>query len=156
MAHKKPSKKQSEQKFGEQVIQCGFTIVPSVLLQCQERLGISGQQLAILIHLLDYWWDPASKPWPSKEKIADRMQISTKQVQRHMRALEQAGYVRREERYNARGGQTSNSYDLTGLVQKMKLLGEELHSASKQADAIKSGAQRPKHRRAKSSEGEAA
>jgi predicted transcriptional regulator len=149
MAQSKVSKKQSEQKFGERVIGCGFTIVPSVLLQCQERLGINGQQLAILMHLLDHWWEPNSKPWPSKEKIASRMQISTKQVQRHMRALEGAGFLKRGARFNNRGGQTSNLYDLSGLVERLKVLAEELHAASEEAKAIKTGAQRPKHRRSR-------
>lgn len=147
MSDKQAAKRQSELKFGTNVIAEGFTIVPSLLLQCQERLGISAQQLAILIHLLDFWWDHESKPWPSKEKIATRLQVSTKTVQRHVRELEEAGYVKRVKRYKTNKGQTSNEYDLSGLILKLKSLAEEVRQASQKADAIKKDSTRPKHRR---------
>ena len=87
------NRKASERKFGKPVMELGFCIVPSLLIQAQARLGLEAQQMNILLHLLDMWWDKDSKPFPTKELIAERMGVSTKTVQRHIAAMESAGLV---------------------------------------------------------------
>ncbi|GGE41255.1 hypothetical protein GCM10011367_14870 [Marinicauda pacifica] len=139
----KNTKQASAEKFGSNVIDRGFAIVPSVLLRCQERLKINGQQLALLIHLIDAWWTPDAKPWPSKASLAQKMQLSPKQIQRHMRLLEEAGYVQRKKRFRGQGNQVSNEYDLTGLVKRLSELADDLAAADQAAEEAKSGARRP-------------
>ena len=58
----------SEEKWGAAVMKLGFCIVPSLLLRAQRRLKLNPTQLAVLMQLCDYWWDPARKPYPSKDR----------------------------------------------------------------------------------------
>jgi hypothetical protein len=63
----------SERKWGKKVLELGFCIVPSLLLRGQRRLGINASQLAVLMHLADYWWDVDRKPWPKKKTLSCRL-----------------------------------------------------------------------------------
>ena len=112
----------SEQKWGKKVMDLGFCIVPSLLLRAQQRLGLNPTQLAVLMQLCDFWWEDTRKPHPGKKLLSERLGISERQVQRYIAELEQAGLVRRIERYAAHGGKMTNTYDLTGLVDKLKSL----------------------------------
>jgi len=121
--------KSSDKKWGKLVMQQGFCIIPSIMLRAQQRLGLNPTQLAVLMQLCDYWWDHGRKPYPSKEKIAERLGLSARQVQRHMADLEAAGLLSRQERYATNGGRLSNEYDLSGLVAKLKKIAPEFEEA---------------------------
>jgi predicted transcriptional regulator len=97
----------------------GFCIVPSLLLRAQARLGLNPTQLAVLLHLVDHWWDVSRKPYPSKQRLADRLKLGPRQVQRYIAELEKAGLVQRLERSAPHRGKLSNAYDLSGLVQRL-------------------------------------
>ena len=115
----------SEKKWGKQVVELGFCIVPSLLLRAQQRLGLNPTQLAVLMQLCDFWWDDARKPHPGKKLLAERLGLSERQVQRYIAELEQAGLVERIERYAAHGGKMTNTYDLSGLVARLQELEPE-------------------------------
>ena len=86
--------------------------------------------------LAEHWWRADSKVFPKKEVIAQRVGLSTRQVQRHIQRLEELKLVERKERY--RGGlRTSNEYDLSGLVEKLKAIEPDIAKAKKLADAAK-------------------
>ncbi len=119
----------SDKKWGKEVMKQGFCIVPSILLRAQRRLGLNPTQLAVLLQLCDYWWDPARKPYPSKETIGERLGLSARQVQRYMAALEAAELLTRNERYAKNGGRLSNEYDLSGLVEKLKKIAPDFEEA---------------------------
>lgn len=57
------------------------------------------------------------------------MNLSTKQIQRLIKELEDRGYVKLVRRTSAHG-QTSNAYDLSGLVEKIRALEPEFAEAS--------------------------
>ena len=59
--------KASERKWGRPAMVLGFCIIPSLLLRAQQRLGLNPTQLAVLLHLADYWWDADRRPFPKKE-----------------------------------------------------------------------------------------
>lgn len=115
----------SEKKWGKQVMDLGFCIVPSLLLRAQQRLGLNPTQLAVLMQLCDFWWEDARKPHPGKKLLAERLGLSERQVQRYIAELEQAGLVKRIERYASHGGKMTNTYDLSGLVARLKKLEPE-------------------------------
>ncbi|MCY4460431.1 MAG: helix-turn-helix domain-containing protein [Albidovulum sp.] len=96
-----------------------------MILRAQQRIGLNPTQLAFLLQLCDFWWDDARKPHPGKKLPAARLGLSERQVQRYIAELEQAGLVKRVERYAANGGKTTNTYDLTGLVERLKKLRPE-------------------------------
>jgi DNA-binding MarR family transcriptional regulator len=130
-----PEKKESEKKWGKEVMALGYCIFPAILLQAQGRLGVSAQAMVVLLQLAEHWWKVDSKVFPSKETIADRVGLSTKQVQRHIKALEGKKLVRRVERYLPGRGRTTNQYDLSGLVARLKELEPEITKARKLASA---------------------
>lgn len=123
--HPEERKKASEEKWGKRVLKIGFSIVPSLLLRAQQRLGLNPTQLVVLLQLLDYWWDVDRKPYPSKKTLSERLKISPRQVQRYMQDLERSGFIKREARYANSGGRMSNLYDLAGLVEKLQKLEPE-------------------------------
>ena len=122
----KPTKKlESEKKWSKAVMGHGFCVVPSMLLRAQQRLGLSPTQLAIILQLVDFWWEKERNPWPSKNTLSDRLGIGPKQIQRNIVELEKAGLVTRIQRASRKGGRLSNEYDLSGLVEKLKTLEPE-------------------------------
>lgn len=146
----KPDPKSSDEekiltrKWGKEIMAANYTVVPSVLIRGQERLGINATELAVLINLLDHWWEADKMPWPSKGLIAERLQVSEKTVQRAIVRLETGGLLKRSPRYNQKtGGRTSNEYDLSPLVAALKPIAIDMAKADKDAQALKKQAQRP-------------
>jgi DNA-binding transcriptional ArsR family regulator len=128
---KKP-RKAPRDKWGKAVIDFGFCTVPSLLLQAQGRLGLSAEQFNILMQLADFWWDANDAPHPSKDTLANRVGMSPRQVQRHLTALENGGFIRRVERFRGKKNQTANGYILTGLVNKLAKFEPEFSKAREQ------------------------
>lgn len=135
-----PPQRESEKKWGKAVMAHGYLILPSILLQAQGRLGVSAQEMVVLLQLAEHWWKANSKVFPSKEVIATRVGLSSKQVQRHIRRLEELKLVRRRERYTSAGSRTTNEYDLSGLVTKLKGIEPDIAKAKKlKAAATRAG-----------------
>jgi predicted transcriptional regulator len=145
------NKKMSEEKWGKPVMDLGFSIVPSLLLRAQARLGLNPTQLAVLLHLADYWWDVERKPYPSKQRLADRLKLGPRQVQRYIAELEAAGLVQRIERRAPHKGKISNEYDLTGLVKKLAELASEFRKVEDEVKTSRRAVERPGVRRRRSS-----
>lgn len=91
-------------------------------------------------------------PYPSKKRLADRMNMSERQVQRYIAELEDAGYVQRVQRYQLNKGKTSNEYVLTGLVERLKQLEPEFRKAKAEAESIRQQVRKPGLRRSKEAE----
>lgn len=145
----------SEKKWGKQVMKLGFSIIPSLLLRAQQRLGLSPTHLAVLLQLADYWWEQGRKPFPSKQALSERLGLSPRQVQRYIAELEAAGLVQRIERRAAHKGKLSNVYDLSGLVERLKALEPEFREVQTEAKEMKRQVARPGGlRRKRTAEGE--
>jgi DNA-binding HxlR family transcriptional regulator len=130
-------------KWGTEVMRGGFVTIPSILLRAQRRLGLSGTQLTIILHLADWWLDADRAPWSSKARLSQRIGISERQLQRQIAELETRGYVKRVERVSNRG-KIPNGYDLSGLVAKLNQLAPEFQRASKaRQDVEKPGGLKP-------------
>jgi predicted transcriptional regulator len=140
---KKESKSSLEKRWSKEVLEPGFTFVPSVILRAQARLHIDATELAVLLHLIDHWWEDDTMPFPSKKRLADRLGVSDKTVQRAMKRLEDEGLIKREARSHASGGQASNRYDLSPLVEKLKPIARDMIDARDQAAAARRAASRP-------------
>ena len=123
------AKLRSEAKWGADVMALGFCILPSLLLRAQARLGLKPTHLAVVLQLADFWWHESSLPWPKKSTLAERVGLKERQVQRLIEDLEKRGYIKRRSRMTPHG-QTSNTYDLSGLVKKLKELAPEFAEAA--------------------------
>lgn len=152
IAFPKLDKKSSstENIWGKAVYRHGYAGIPSILIRGQRRLGLSPMQMNLCVQLLDYWYDPARKPFPSKKELAQRIGCSEKTIQNNIRQLEKAGLVQREYRKTAAGDWNSNIYDLSGLVARVQALEPEFDEERKQRAALKAQVQKPGGLKAKS------
>lgn len=122
--------KSSEKKWGKAVCALGFSVIPSLLFKAQARLGLNPTQLIVLLQLADHWWDSERYPFPGKVTLAERLQMSTRQLQRYIADLERAGFVKRIARHGTHKGRLTNEYDLSGLVEKLKKLEPEFRQVN--------------------------
>ena len=137
----------SEKKWGKQVMDLGFCIVPSLIFKAQERLGLTATQLAVLMHLCDFWWEHDRKPHPGKENLAKRLGLSERQVQRHIAELEKASLVKRIERYHpVHRSRMTNAYDLSGLVARLGKLAPDFHKVKEDAKIEYRAVERPRYK----------
>ncbi len=60
----KSSARIADEKWGAPVMKAGFCLIPSILLRCQQRIGLNPTQLAVLLQLADFWWSAERKPLP--------------------------------------------------------------------------------------------
>lgn len=127
---------ESKRKWGADVMDAGFCILPSILFRAQAQLGLSSTQLVLLLHLAEYWWQKERMPFPSKATLGERMSLSPRQVQRTLAELESAGFIQRHSRFASNYGQRSNEYNLTGLVDKLKKLAPEFTPKKEQQKPI--------------------
>jgi hypothetical protein len=132
---KTEKKTSADKKWGSSVMKLGFCMIPSLLFRAQKRLGLNPTQLAILLQLADYWWEADNKPYPSKQSLSERLGIGTRQIQRYIAEMEQAGLVTRIERVGDDNRKLSNHYDLSGLVEKLKQLEPEFRAVEEEAKA---------------------
>jgi DNA-binding transcriptional ArsR family regulator len=155
-SEKAKTSRASADKWGREVLELGFCVLPSLIFRAQRRLGLNPTQLAVLLQLADFWWDAARKPFPKKVDLADRLGLSDRQVQRHIADLEAAGFVRRIERTAFHRGNISNEYDLSGLVERLKALAPEFREVAEEAKARKKAVARPGFRPRRKGAGEPA
>lgn len=80
--------RRSERKWGKAVMDVGYAIIPSILLRAPRRLGLSPTQLAIVLVMAEFWWDPEKNPWPSKAELSNRLGLKERQLLRHVAELE--------------------------------------------------------------------
>lgn len=128
--------KMSDKKWGRDVMKLGFVVIPSLILRAQPRLGLNPTQLAVLLQLIDHWWDNDKMPYPSKTTLANRLGLGPRQVQRYIAELEQAGLVKRVERIALHEGKLSNEYDLSGLVKRLKEIEPEVRAVNEQRKQV--------------------
>lgn len=129
-------------KWGKEAIDVGYTVLPKALLQGQARLKINATDLAVLIHLIEHWWRPDEMPWPKKARIAERLAVTPKTVQRSIARLEEEKLLKRVNRF-ANGRRVSNEYDLSPLVERVKAISLDMAKAKEEADQAKRKAVRP-------------
>ncbi len=85
-------------KWGDAIkgIGGGWTAIPNLLLRKQATLHLSAVELNVLLNLIRFWWEADRAPFPSPEKMAVEMGVSTRTVYRTLAALEEKGFVGRE------------------------------------------------------------
>jgi predicted transcriptional regulator len=133
--------------WGKAVYKHGYAGIPSILIQAQQRLGINSMQMNIIVQLLDYFFEPSRKPFPTKRELANRIGVTEKTIQINIRALEKAGLIQREMRKTAAGDWNSNIYHLDGLITKVQALEPELAEEKRKRKEAKAALETPVGRR---------
>lgn len=114
----------NEKKWTKPLMEAGWTALPSVIIENQRQLGLEPLDLNIVVYLASKWWTAEGKPFPSKTTMAKAMNVHPRTIQKHIAALEGAGYIRREERRTDTGSRT-NIYHLDGLIEAAAPFAEE-------------------------------
>lgn len=139
--------KVNEQKWTKTLMDAGWTVIPSVILNRQQALGLEPADVNILLHLAKYWWEKERLPIPSKKAIAECMGLSESTVQRRIASMEKSGLIKRVYRFSGKHkGQQSNAYDFTGLIKQATSYAHEALEAResrRKADAAKRTRMRP-------------
>lgn len=106
--------------WGMDVMKLGWVGVPSLLIQQQAMIGVTALEMAVLLHILQHWWQAKQLPFPGNARLAAQLGISARQVQRHIAALEKKGLVKRLARSSRTQGRMSNFLDPSGLVSRLQ------------------------------------
>lgn len=117
--------KVNERKWGKPLMDAGYIIFPSIILERQQALGLEPIDVNILLHLARYWWDKDNAPHPSKKSIAAAVGVHHRTVQRRIAAMESGGLIKREERRAASNTSKTNLYHFDGLVKAATPYAEE-------------------------------
>jgi DNA-binding transcriptional regulator YhcF (GntR family) len=127
----------NEKKWSKPLMDAGWTALPSVIIENQRQLALSPLDLNIVLYLASKWWTAEGKPYPSKGIMAKAMDVHPRTIQKHVAALEGAGYLKREERRSEAGSKT-NIYHLDGLIKAALPFAEEkLAEMKEKADIAK-------------------
>lgn len=127
----------NEKKWTPTLMKAGWTVIPNVIFERQQALGLDALDINILLHLASYWWSEGSKPHPSKVTIAKALGIEPRSVQRRIAALEKDGLIKREERRISKTGSKTNIYHFDGLIAAAKPYAEEKIEEQKTKAAIR-------------------
>jgi hypothetical protein len=103
-------------RFGNEVLQAGFTSAPNLVLKHYAKLGITPAEMMFTIHIWQYWWTEKD-PYPSLKAIAAMMAVSLRQVHNYAASLRKKGYLNVKQRYEPGLGQMTSEYDFSALIQ---------------------------------------
>lgn len=97
------------ERWGDAVAS-GFTVVPNSLIRAQAELGLTPNDIVVLLNLLVHWWHHDRLPFPRTNVIAKRTGLSQRTVQRALKSLQKNGLV-----VKIRGADQRSRFDLDGL-----------------------------------------
>jgi hypothetical protein len=118
-------KKVNIEKYGQTLMDAGWTAVPSIIIERQKKLGLDATDLNIVLHLMNHWWQADNRPHPSKGRIADALGVDPRTVQRRIARMEADGLLKREPRAAVGKGSQTNRYNLEGLIAAATPLAQE-------------------------------
>jgi len=107
--------------YGFAIAKEGIAPIPVALFRYQRALGLSFQEVSFICHLLSYRWT-VSDPYPSIEKLSELTGISAKTLHAYKKSLIQKGKIKVYNRFDHKGGQLTNGYDLTPLFKDLEEL----------------------------------
>ncbi|PHS25982.1 MAG: helix-turn-helix domain-containing protein [Robiginitomaculum sp.] len=129
--------KVNEKKWSKELMATGWTVIPNIIIERQQALGLDAVDINILLHLAMYWWSADSKPHPSKSTLAKAIGLDPRTIQRHIARLEAGGLIKRIERRIPSVGSKTNIYDLSGLIKEAKPYALERAQELVEKEAIK-------------------
>lgn len=107
--------KRNEEKWSPALMEAGWTVIPSIILEKQHALGLDPIDVNILLQLARHWWYSNNPPHPSKATIAECLNVDPSTVRRHIARMEKDGFITRVARFNKKGRDT-NYYHFDGLI----------------------------------------
>lgn len=81
-------------KWGDAVA-AGFTTVPNALIKYQSQLGITQNEMAVILNLIIHWWYRDKLPFPTTRNISKRSGLALRTVQRALKSLVAKGFIQK-------------------------------------------------------------
>lgn len=138
-----PDNKSIGQKWGKDLVAAGWTAIPNVVFECSGQLGLKQLDVLIILHLASFWWTAGNDPYPTKETLARKIGCTPRTVQRAIAGLENKGYIHRNARKSAQGGNLANSYSFDGLIAAATPLAKTIVDAREKQKATGDGTAKP-------------
>jgi len=117
-------------RFGDDLMESGFTAVPNLVLENYAALGITPTEMMFIIQVWQYWWR-IRDPYPSLNTIAEKLGVSRRQTQRYADGLRTKGLLETSQRYVEGIGQLTNEYDFTPLLRAIREHLKVIHNGIK-------------------------
>lgn len=136
-ASARPAVTRLHERFGV-VAEVGFQALPDVLLLHQAELGLTSEELNVLLNLLAHWHQATRMPFPRPATIARRMGVSERTAQRVLKGLIDKGFVARTKSFSATG---VPAYDVSLTVEKLRPFAEKRRATRMGTPALGSVAQ---------------
>ena len=95
----------------------GFLVLPYVLLLHQAALGLSSENLNVLLNVVAHWHAEGRMPYPHSATIAKRMGSSQRTVQRSLSWLCKHGFMAKVPK---RHRSDTQAYDMEPLKSKLR------------------------------------
>ncbi|SDH06786.1 MULTISPECIES: helix-turn-helix domain-containing protein [unclassified Duganella] len=133
----KEKEKESRKKWGDALIDAGYTILPSTLVTRQKALGLEPIHVNILLVLLTYWWTADNLPYPTKKTMAEMIGVDQSTIRRRIAQMEKAGFIKRNIRKVEHDRNKPNVYDFSGLIDVLQPFAQEEIQAREAARVAK-------------------
>jgi AraC-like DNA-binding protein len=108
-------------RYGRVITRHGVAAVPRAVFTHQAALGLTPQQVWFISYIFSFRWD-TSLPYPSLRKMSAVTGYSSVQLHTIKASLVNMGYLQLIRRKDEHGGQDSNAYDFSGLLDAIKTL----------------------------------
>ncbi|TCS84180.1 DnaD domain-containing protein [Tepidibacillus fermentans] len=108
---------QNENQFFLELLEEGSTTISNLLLSHYKELGLSDQEMMLIIHLLYY--QGKGNSFPAVTELERRMTLNTEEMMRLLQRLVRQNYIRIDEKKDEVTGILSEVYNLTPLYQKL-------------------------------------
>jgi hypothetical protein len=108
-------------RYGRVITRRGVAAVPRAMFTHQAELELTPQQVWFVTYIFSFQWDTAL-PYPSLRKMAAQTGYSSVQLHTIKGELVSRGYLRLVHRANKEGGQDTNAYDFSGLLDGIRAL----------------------------------
>ncbi len=106
-------------RYGRSIVRYGVAAVPRALFTHQKALGLTPQQVWFVGYILSFKWH-TGLPYPSIERMSYNTGYSRAYLHEIKTSLVAAEYLRLIHRTNEQGGQDSNAYDFSGLLDAVR------------------------------------
>jgi hypothetical protein len=106
-------------RYGRVIVSRGIAAVPRALFTHQKVLGLTPQRVWFVCYILSFQWD-TTLPYPSIYRMAERTGYSKQQLHNIKAELVQQGYLILRRRINEEGGNDTNTYDFSPLLEAIR------------------------------------
>ena len=108
-------------RYGRVLARYGVAAVPRALFTCSKELGMTPQQVWFVAYIFSYQWD-TSLPYPSIVRMSAQTGYTAAYLHRIKTGLVERGSLRLIRRTKSDGGQDSNAYDFSPLLDEIRKL----------------------------------